>query len=159
VENGGQLLSAAQGNQDYLQISSSGNDVAVTWRDGRSYHSYPDYSLMGVYAQKLNGAISSVPDQPEVCPANLVIKTCYPNPFTDAATMVWEQKANIPAEISVYNLKGQLVKRFSSDIKASGEHSFIWNGKDAQDRKVSSGIYFIRVQCGKYSQSKKLVKL
>jgi len=73
--------------------------------------------------------------------------------------MEWRQKYDDPVEISIYNLKGQLVKRYPSNRAGKGDHSLIWKGDDSQGKQVATGIYFIRVESGRSVQTRKLVKL
>ncbi len=38
-----------------------------------------------------------------------------------------------------------------------GEHQFIWNGKDEKGKKVSSGVYFIKINMKEKQESIKIV--
>jgi len=40
------------------------------------------------------------------------------------------------------------VKQLVSDQLLSGEYSVIWNGKDDNNKPVSSGIYFYKLNLG-----------
>jgi flagellar hook assembly protein FlgD len=48
----------------------------------------------------------------------------------------------------VYNIKGQKVKDIVHGEFASGYHKIIWDGRDKNNRGVSSGIYFFRLESG-----------
>lgn len=159
VESSPQLLSSSYGDKSYAYVCSLGNEAIVVWRI-MSFNDAPDYQspFRGLYAQKLNGLIAESPDQPELPAASLNIKSCYPNPFNSSVTIVWEQKNPEPVQLSVYNLKGQLVKQIFSGTKGSGEQSIAWDGADSQNNKVGSGIYFLRLQSGNKVQTRKLVK-
>jgi len=52
----------------------------------------------------------------------------------------------------VYNIVGQEVKRFDLGSKPAGYHQISWN-----DRKISAGVYFYRLQAGDFSSTKKLM--
>jgi hypothetical protein len=43
---------------------------------------------------------------------------------------------------------GQRVKRLVHDILPPGEHTFDWNFRDEQNRKLAAGTYFYRVNFG-----------
>jgi hypothetical protein len=78
----------------------------------------------------------------------------YPNPFNPSTTISFSIELNKPYELSIYNLKGQKVKVFSpSSCHAelfeargtSNNYSVVWNGTDQNNKPVSSGIYFARL--------------
>jgi flagellar hook assembly protein FlgD len=61
--------------------------------------------------------------------------------------------------LEVYNVKGQLVRTLLNDVKAAGNHTVVWNGKDNNGRSVSSGIYYYKMNTGKYSSTKKMIMM
>ncbi len=51
--------------------------------------------------------------------------------------------------LSVYDVSGRLVKNLVSTREESGSRVVHWDGKDSQDRRVTSGTYFVRLEaCG-----------
>jgi flagellar hook assembly protein FlgD len=60
-------------------------------------------------------------------------------------------------EISIYNIKGQLVKVLVNDFKNAGEYSAIWDGRDSIGNQVSSGIYFYKLKTGNFEKTKKMI--
>ncbi|MCF7858607.1 MAG: T9SS type A sorting domain-containing protein [Candidatus Cloacimonetes bacterium] len=85
-----------------------------------------------------------------------VLKQNYPNPFNPSTTISYEiTPEEAPcASISIYNLKGQLLKTFL-DLELTG--SIVWNGKDESDNIVNSGVYFFKLESNKNSQVRKMV--
>jgi len=81
----------------------------------------------------------------------------YPNPFTEDAKIECRLKEASQVKLSIYNQRGQLVKQLVSEGKMAGTHTANWDGRDAKGRKVSSGIYFVRLIAGKESSQKKLI--
>ena len=49
------------------------------------------------------------------------------------------------ASIKVYNLLGQEVRNLANGYKNAGAYSLQWDGRDANDRLVSSGVYLVRL--------------
>jgi hypothetical protein len=77
----------------------------------------------------------------------------YPNPFTNETMLRYRvEKDNMPITLSVYNLKGQLIKTVVNSIMDSGEHSVVFNGAE-----LASGIYLCRLQSPDGTQTKKIV--
>lgn len=83
----------------------------------------------------------------------------YPNPFQAGTRIIYSLKEAAPVTVSIYNLKGELVRCLSSEIKEAGDHTLEWDGKDLKDRRVPNGIYFCRLESGKNSFTRKLLKL
>lgn len=79
----------------------------------------------------------------------------YPNPFNLATDIVFsipeDQPHSAPVVIKIYNVTGQLVRTLVSGFTKEGENHILWDGKDGQNRPVSSGIYFYRLEAGEFS--------
>ncbi len=83
----------------------------------------------------------------------------FPNPFNPETTISYSVNANTPVSIQIYNVKGQLVKTLVNDTKEAGNHSIVWNGTDGNGRAVSSGVYYYKMNAGKYSSTKKMIMM
>jgi flagellar hook assembly protein FlgD len=65
-------------------------------------------------------------------------------------------QGSMTENIGIYNAAGTLVKNFSGNqMPASGK--IVWNGTDNNGRKLSKGLYFIRLRAGSRSVCTKLV--
>ncbi len=85
--------------------------------------------------------------------------TAGPNPFNATTRLnLTLSKSAQPAEIKVYNLKGQLVKTiFSGEVK-SNRMMIDWNGRDDQNKEIPAGIYLLKVRSGEIDKTVKLLK-
>ncbi|HOE91103.1 MAG TPA: C25 family cysteine peptidase [Candidatus Cloacimonadota bacterium] len=81
----------------------------------------------------------------------------YPNPFNPSTSIAFSLKEKSPVSISIYNVKGQLVKSLLNSEMTAGRHSVSWNGKDNQQKSVSSGVYFYRMESKDYSGVRKML--
>lgn len=79
----------------------------------------------------------------------------YPNPFNPSTTISYTLPKPSDISLSVYNIKGQLVRSLTSEFKAAGPHQVMWDGKDNLKQQASSGVYFIRLQSGRTSLTHK----
>ncbi|KQC07401.1 MAG: hypothetical protein APR54_06105 [Candidatus Cloacimonas sp. SDB] len=74
----------------------------------------------------------------------------YPNPFNPSTTISFELTAKYAkdAKILICNLKGQKVKVFTLPDRSleKSEGSVVWNGRNENDKAVSSGIYFYQLR-------------
>ena len=75
-----------------------------------------------------------------------ILYTNTPNPFNIKTKIEYNiaKKGNIV--LSIYNIKGQLVKILVNAPKSIGKHSIIWDGKDNNNSVISNGIYFCKLE-------------
>ena len=83
----------------------------------------------------------------------LVLSQNYPNPFSlstgiqgNHTTISLSLPQEMPVSLNIYNIRGQLVRNLVSGEVNKGEHTVGWNGKDENNKTVSSGIYFYRLE-------------
>ncbi len=93
---------------------------------------------------------------PEI-PKFTELKNVYPNPFNPSTTISYALANSQNVNFNIFNNRGQMVRSMELGNKAAGNHSFVWDGCDNYGRSVSTGVYFIRMQAGSESFSKKAV--
>ncbi len=83
----------------------------------------------------------------------------YPNPFNPSTTISFSVTQNSGfVTLDIYNIKGQKVKSFPiNQFTNSPVHQIIWDGKDYNNKQVSSGIYFYKLQTVDFQQVKKMM--
>jgi len=82
----------------------------------------------------------------------------YPNPFNPSTTISFNLSTEINenAVISIFNLKGQIIKTYSI---SNGQTSITWNGTDDSGKNVSSGVYLYKLDTDNNTYSKKMILL
>jgi len=83
----------------------------------------------------------------------------YPNPFNPSTVIAYELKQSGDMELSVYNLKGQLVKTLKKAFQTKGRYEIQWDGKDMQGKQMSSGVYFYQLKTKHNTISKKCLMI
>lgn len=83
----------------------------------------------------------------------------YPNPFNPDLTVNYSVDTKLPVEIHVFNFRGQKIKTLVNEIKDTGYHSHVWNGRDEMGRQCSSGVYHIIMKAGGKQFNKKAILL
>jgi len=79
-------------------------------------------------------------------PRELALLPLQPNPTGGSTTIHFLLPHPGRVSIEVYDLAGRLVKQIRAGELMSGEHRVVWDGKDARDSEVASGVYFVRLQ-------------
>jgi hypothetical protein len=91
--------------------------------------------------------------------ANAELHDNYPNPFNPTTNLKFSLKEAANVELTIYNVKGEKVKTVANGDFASGSHSIEWNGKDNNNKNVSSGVYYFKMRSGRFTRSKKMILL
>ncbi len=92
----------------------------------------------------------------------------FPNPFNDKTEiryMIQDTRYRIQdINLKIYDVTGRVVRQFSHLCATMyrGIQSFnqvSWDGKDDNENYLPSGIYFVKLEAGGFSQIKKLILL
>jgi hypothetical protein len=91
----------------------------------------------------------------------------YPNPFNPETTISFSVAQNYRygsdgspfVTLEIFNIRGEKVKTLINEKLPAGNHQIIWNGKDDNNKSVSSGIYFYKMNTDEYSAIKRLILL
>ncbi len=92
-------------------------------------------------------------------PTEFALHANYPNPFNANTTIKYSLPNDGKVTILVYNILGQRVITLVDGEKPAGEHTVIWDGKNASGNSVASGVYFYRIQFGNQTQIKRMTLL
>jgi hypothetical protein len=82
-----------------------------------------------------------------------------PNPFNPSTTVRYELRAPGAVTVAVYDVAGRMVKRLVDGSKAAGVHTVMWDGTSENGSRVSSGIYFYKLETVNFVQTRKMVLL
>lgn len=95
-----------------------------------------------------------------IIPSIASISQNYPNPFNPTTTIKYNLNQASDVLIDVFNVKGQKVTTLVNENKQAGQHEAVWNGKDSNNRNVSSGVYFYKMRAGgRYTDTRKMILL
>ncbi|MFO7659840.1 MAG: T9SS type A sorting domain-containing protein, partial [Candidatus Cloacimonadaceae bacterium] len=147
---------------------TGGNDfsgkLALMFYDDLSWGSFQLPSPTGqndggyVRFMELNFTTTAAEDESAV-PASSVLEQNQPNPFNSDTSISFTMPKAGWAELSVYNVKGQLVKTLCSGWLEKGEKTLTWDKSDTAGRTVSNGIYFYKLATQGTTETRKMLLL
>lgn len=136
-----------------IAVNSQGNSTAIghfTYFSTFGSIAYNYFGFSDIYIGKLTA--SGVPvDDPACIPGTQGNLSAQPNPFSGTlriSVKTSPQDGNSGAgssgTVSIYDLRGRLVKTFQTACTTSGRTELGWDGKDANGNPCFNGIYLIR---------------
>jgi hypothetical protein len=72
--------------------------------------------------------------------------TAMPNPLNPSTMLSFTMSREGQVRVTIYDMKGRLVKTLLDGFRSAGEQLLAWDGSNATNSKVASGMYFIRIQ-------------
>jgi hypothetical protein len=135
--------------------------------DARTTHSYMDVSVepgetyeYELLVRTASGDEFSSPTVTVTMPrAVTALAQNLPNPFNPQTTISFTHAERARATLSVYDVKGRLVRTLVDEMIGEGYQERVWDGKDASGSQVGSGVYFYRLTAGDKTLTKKMVFL
>ena len=89
-----------------------------------------------------------------VFPRKFELYPAYPNPFNPTATIRFFIESMHASTLNVYDTNGRLITTLIDEVLIPGQHTIQWDASP-----LTSGVYFIRLESGSFSQSQKLILL
>jgi hypothetical protein len=84
----------------------------------------------------------------------------FPNPFNPSTTIRYTVgTAGGQVTLSVYDVTGRLVRTLVNELRTPGQKHAVWDGRDEHGQRVSTGVYFYRLQAPGFEQTRKMVLL
>lgn len=114
---------------------------------------------------KTYGPNFSPTDNEELPEVDFVRLRNYPNPFmpgsnrSSGTNIAFSLPVTQTSQLTIYNIKGQKIRTLIDEDLPAGDHSIYWDGKDFQNHKVGSGVYFYRLKTDNYDISRKMLIL
>ena len=139
----GQLIKSTTGNYAFTDTSALA---------GRTYfYMLQDLDLGGKRSR--SEAISVTVDVPK----DFMLLQNYPNPFNPETTIRFQLPKAIKVKVVVYNINGRIVKTLADGRKNAGYYELHWSGQNNTGSRVSSGVYYVRLEAGDFKATKKML--
>jgi len=99
-----------------------------------------------------NNQVNGVSDNKEI-PQSFSLKQNYPNPFNPSTTINYTIPFESKVSLKIYDLLGRETATLIDEVKPAGTYNAVFN------KKLSSGVYFYRLNAGGYSETKQMIIL
>jgi photosystem II stability/assembly factor-like uncharacterized protein len=101
--------------------------------------------------------LTAVDDKKFVLPSTVELAQNYPNPFSSSTAISYKLNKQSDAQVTIFDMLGREVKRYSVGLQTVGAHGVVWDGKNNVGQRVATGVYFYRLQAKGETQVKKMV--
>jgi hypothetical protein len=81
----------------------------------------------------------------------------YPNPFARETAIEYQLSRRQAVTLTIYNVLGQRIRTLVDEAQAAGPHVVTWEGENRYGTPVGSGVYFVRMRAGTFSDTRKMV--
>ncbi len=122
--------------------------VAEIWSD--------DYSMNDIQTKYINCV--GIAEKPEM-PKSFELSSVAPNPMGSSVHIKYSVPVKTRVSLKVYDVSGKLIRTLVNDEENPGFKEVSWNGLDRAGRKVSRGIYFVRMDAPNYTATRKIILL
>ena len=91
-------------------------------------------------------------------PSRTTLYQNTPNPFNPMTQIHFDLAHDSHVSLQIYDVAGRLVRGLANEKMTAGfGKKVVWNGLDDAGRRVSSGVYFYRLEAEVFSATRKLV--
>jgi len=94
---------------------------------------------------------------PSSAPPRLALHPAVPNPFDRETTIAFDLPHATHASARVYDASGAVVRTLLDEQISTGRHEVVWPGTNDEGRRVAQGVYFLRLEAGQATATRKLV--
>jgi hypothetical protein len=105
----------------------------------------------------IDGQLADLP--PAALPKVSELQANVPNPFNPSTELSFVLSRGGRVTMSVYTVRGQLVRTLLDQEMAAGPHALVWNGTDDSGRMAASGGYIVRFEAPDRTQSRHITLL
>ncbi len=122
---------------------------------------FDDFCVSSTVALSFAGDDAVISSEPMAktapVPSQFELNQNYPNPFNPTTTISYSLVNSADVELVVINLLGQQIRTLVDEYQSAGQHSAVWDGRDANGTAVASGVYFYRMTSGGIVDTRKML--
>ena len=95
-----------------------------------------------------------VPNPRETMPLTFALRPGVPNPFRNWTEIAYAVPQPTRLNLAIYDLTGRKIRTLVDGEVAAGVHRVVWEGTDGRGRRVSPGVYFVKMEAGGWRQTR-----
>jgi hypothetical protein len=139
---------------DSVEMKKAFWNYLFTKYDGsRGVHN-PKY-VIGLLQGSLN-RLTGVEFPEADLPLTFELAQNYPNPFNPSTQIGFSLPKQSPVKLQVFDIMGREVATLVDEVLPAGAHKVVWNGRDQSGTRLSSGMYFYRIQATEFIAVKRM---
>jgi hypothetical protein len=150
------LLLLFPGHTGAVEYKYDGLDrlISVTYDDGKqiNYRYDPAGNILLVWTGQPTDTKETVPDF-----NFLSVAAPVPNPFNARVRIDFEIRATQNVEVTIYDVRGRLVRRLVDEVFDAGMIQLVWDGRSSSGAAVASGLYLTRIRTARQTADIRMV--
>ena len=103
------------------------------------------------------GILLDVEQIDDQVPVEFALEQNYPNPFNPSTIIRYSIVSPSVVSLKIFDILGREVKTLVNKEQVNGVYEVNWNGDDELGNKVSTGVYFYRIDAGDFVQTRKMM--
>lgn len=80
-----------------------------------------------------------------------------PNPFAHETRIAYRIETAGPVRLEIFDISGRRVRTLVNNVLKADAYETAWDGRSDYGRRLSAGVYFLRLQSAKQVQSQRIV--
>jgi hypothetical protein len=109
---------------------------------------------------EIHEAVPSAVDPGEIGQVSrFSLQPVYPNPSTTNPILRLEAPHPARVELKVFDVTGRLVRTLLNGSLDQGVHHLVWKRRLDSGKRAPSGMYYVRVRCGTFEESRSVILL
>jgi len=133
-----------------INVGNGPDGIAVDQTTNKVYVTNQNDKTISIIGR----SVTSVKQISQLMPDHFALSQNYPNPMNPSTTISFNLPVKSFVSLKVFDMLGREVASIISQELPAGTYARQWNAG-----KMSSGVYFYRLQAGSFTQTKRLVLL
>jgi|GEM_PF-6909106 len=144
-------------------LEADGNQISGQVPQNPSSFKFDVTASDGGYSQTMTVVVSvieaAVDSEEKALPNEYFLYQNYPNPFNPETFIRFDLPTSGHVRVEIFDLQGNAVSLLLSQRLQPGQHIIRWNSRDSRGRRLSSGIYYLKMTAGDFVDVKRVVLL